>query len=115
MFRDMLREDVVNEFMSLDHFAEEHDVQVRGDRSMADPGNAHVIKCVIDADIRKVDAHFAGIGVQDCDCVLFCRERDLTRGRAGDHLTIDGLFYTVVTWRTDMGVHEVALTGPSAY
>ena len=112
---DMVREDVVSEFMNLDFFAEEHDVQIRGNRSLADPANENVIKCVLDADIHKVDAHFQGIGVQDCDCVLFARERDLPRGRAGDHLTIDGLFYTVVTWRLDMGVHEIALTGPTAY
>lgn len=122
-FQDDVRTDIVNEFLDNDFFAERHVVNVNGrrsavakdDESETETGEQPKISCVIDDDVRKADPRFTSLGVQDCDCVLYAREKDIPRGHAGDHITIDGLFYTVVQWRIDMGMHRVSLTGPQSY
>ncbi len=100
--KDLITADIDNVFMNLDEFADKHRVD-----------NA-VIQCILeDATINAVnDLRF----LSEATYRLYARESDLPRRRnPGQVIHIDGVGYTIVTWKVEMGMVIAELSHEEVY
>lgn len=96
-FKELVSEDRSDSFLDPETFGETHLV------------DKEEVTCVLDGDDRTL--HHPEMGVESGAVLLFAKEEDVApRREAGDILEVDGTLYEIVSWKSDCGMAEVALT-----
>lgn len=95
-FKDQVAADRLGVFISMDEFAEEHEV------------DGNIITCVLDSD--EYSQRSPEVGIESADLRLHAQSEDLTRKTAGDMLEVDGTIYIIVSWQENMGIAQVELS-----
>mgnify|MGYP003571270504 CR=1 FL=1 len=101
-FQEMAAADRAGAFLDLDVFGEEREVEGR------------TITVVMDyVDLTERDGARA---LSRSSIRLFGRTEDLPKRKmAGDALRVDGVGYSVESWREDMGISEIVLALPESW
>lgn len=102
LFHEMVAADIEQSFLDLDIFGEMHVID-----DAKEP-----VQCVLDADQSNAMSEGGDLGIYQRQIVLYVREEDAKRKAEGQTLSIDGRIYTILQWRTDMGMHRVSLFSP---
>lgn len=95
-FKELVSNDRSLVFEDLEMFAETHTF------------DGSSITCVLDSD--EHDLYRADMGVESGAMRMFARAEDVSpRREAGDTVEVDGVLYSVISWKSDCGMAEITL------